>query len=447
MPANLPNKTHTSDRRSACPGLFRMTSALDGHICRIKLPLGRITCKQADEIARLSHEYGNGILELTIRSNLQLRGVREDQREKLIVALLECGLGPLLPEGDDVRNVMVNPTAGIDRSQMLDTTKLAQQLLQILQLTPRYHTLSPKFSLMIDGGEACAMTTHPSDIWLSACDDGQYYAAGFASTPNQSGILIKIDEVQSFITTCLDVFLTLAEQFSISRIKQLFVHITRGDFIEILEQHFNGQMKIAPWRRHRSKDFAYLGQHQQKTPQKNYVGVMPVLGRLSPEEMQKISTICQSAGSDYFCLTPWQSFLIPNIDTKKAPNILKALQEMGFASQHTDITANIRACSGSKGCAAALADTQSDARQLALLLGDVSIPNIHLTGCPKSCAAFNAMPVTLLATKPHHYDLFLQDKTGRSRFGRLLASDIKVHDAAQLLQQHRMPKPTGTGNV
>ncbi|MFK4823426.1 precorrin-3B synthase [Paenochrobactrum sp. BZR 588] len=447
MPANLLNIAPSTDRRSACPGLFRMTRALDGFICRIKLPLGRITCQQADEIARLSQTYGNGIIELTIRSNLQLRGVKPENREALIAALIACGLGPLRPEGDDVRNVMVNPTIGMDAIQLTDTTDLANELLRILQLTPRYHALSPKFSLLVDGGEACAITTHPNDIWLSACEDGEHFAFGFASMPLQSDYIIRQTDALAFVCTCLDTFLALAEKFNISRMKQLFAYISHEELIAEIEKQFSGIIASSHWQRQEAKAFTQLGQHKHRDETKYYVSAMPFLGRLSPQDLQKLGIIALSAGADYFCLTPWQSFLIPNIDAEKAPAILRALHEAGFATKSHDIAANIRACSGSKGCASALADTQSDAKQLAQLLGQKTMPFIHLTGCAKSCASLSALPVTLLATKPQHYDLFLQDKTGRSRFGRLLASNITIQDAAKLLQQHQISKPTGTGNV
>ena len=424
-----------------------MTSALDGHICRIKLPLGRITCAQAEEIARLSEQYGNGIIELTIRSNLQLRGVKPENREALTEALLACGLGPLKAEGDDVRNVMVNPTAGIDANQLTDTTQLATDLLRILQLTPRYHALSPKFSLLIDGGEACAITTHASDIWLSACADGEHFAFGFASTPLQSAYLIKTNDALGFVSACLDTFLTLAGQFNISRMKQLLAHISGEEWMAAIEKQFSGLIQTDHWQRQEAKAFAHLGQHAQSDETQNYIGATPFLGRLSPHEMQKLGMIALTAGSDYFCLTPWQSFIIPNIDAIKAPALLQQLHDAGFTSESHAIAANIRACSGSKGCGSALADTQEDAKQLAQLIGQQTMPFIHLTGCAKSCASLSAMPVTLLATKPQHYDLFLQDKTGRSRFGTLLASNITIQDAAKLLQQHPISKNTGTGNV
>ena len=63
------------DRRFACPGLFRMPLANDGGICRIKLPLGRLTSEQIDGIADAAETFSRGYVELTTRANVQIRAV------------------------------------------------------------------------------------------------------------------------------------------------------------------------------------------------------------------------------------------------------------------------------------------------------------------------------------------------------------------------------------
>ncbi|MCE6983051.1 precorrin-3B synthase, partial [Pseudomonas frederiksbergensis] len=94
--------------------------------------------------------------------------------------LLAAGLGPREAAGDDVRNLMLSPTAGIDPQMLLDTRPLAQQVLQSLETTPRFHQLSAKFAVQLDGGEALAMLEHPHDLWLSPLklDDELWLAFG-----------------------------------------------------------------------------------------------------------------------------------------------------------------------------------------------------------------------------------------------------------------------------
>ena len=73
MPDRPPDRSW--DRAAACPGLFRIVPARDGGICRIKLPLGRLTASQARRIADVATRFGSGVVEATNRANLQIRGI------------------------------------------------------------------------------------------------------------------------------------------------------------------------------------------------------------------------------------------------------------------------------------------------------------------------------------------------------------------------------------
>ena len=58
--------------------------------------------------------------------------------------------------------------------------------------------------------------------------------------------------------------------------------------------------------------------------------------------------------------------------------------------------------------------------------------NVHLSGCPRSCAAAHRAPVTLLAVSPGHYDLYFRDAT-LPGFGALHARNLTIEAAATLL--------------
>jgi precorrin-3B synthase len=157
---------------------------------------------------------------------------------------------------------------------------------------------------------------------------------------------------------------------------------------------------------------------------------MPLLGRLTPQQLRGLASLAQNE----LRLTPWQGILIPHIAEAEGKSIISQLHALGFSTDPASPAARLRSCSGSKGCASALADTQADSEKLARKLqSDTS--HIHITGCAKSCAALSPLPHTLLARFPMHYDLFLQDKAGPARFGRLLASNITIDEAAKLLNK------------
>ncbi|MGO1161542.1 precorrin-3B synthase [Brucella pseudogrignonensis] len=414
------------DRRSACPGLSRMVMSKDGAIARIKLRLGRLSVAQIQAIADIAERFETGAIELSIRSNIQLRGIHPDVWQDVIEALNESGLGAQNAAADDVRNVMVSPTAGIDPNQISDVTGLAAKLLSVLQENETYHALSPKFSFQIDGGEDCAMVSHPGDIWLSAIEGGKVYAFGLASSPDKQALgAVSSEQALPFIEALLQHFLG-ASQKGIARMKHLFEVMPVAEFLQTLPFAFDASPS---WQRKAPIAHTHLGLHRQLDGN-FYVGAMPLLGRLTPQQLRGLAGLAKSE----LHLTPWQGILIPHIGEAESESIISALHALGLSTEPTSPAARLRACSGSKGCASALADTQADSERLALKL-QCDTKQIHITGCAKSCAALSPLPHTLLARSPMYYDLFLQDKAGPSRFGRLLATNITIDEAAKLLNK------------
>ncbi len=87
-----------------------MVMARDGAIARIKLPLGRISSAAALALADVAEQFGANAVEISIRANMQLRGIAPENWHKAVTALYDASLGAHDPAADDIRNVMVSPT-------------------------------------------------------------------------------------------------------------------------------------------------------------------------------------------------------------------------------------------------------------------------------------------------------------------------------------------------
>jgi precorrin-3B synthase len=419
----------TAVRPSACPGLLRIVQAKDGGICRIKLPCGRLSAVQARAVAAAASVHASGLIEATNRSNLQVRGVRAGAEQALIEALLAAGLGADSPGADDVRNLMASPLAGLDPSALADISPLAEELLALLQDKPHLHALSPKFALLLDGGEAMAMLEHPHDIWLAAMGRGEdaLYAFGLASCPPQAQddapalAAVRRAQVPALVESLLELFLELATPDQ-SRMRHLLANHPEGDLLLRLQQRL--ALPLLPageWRRAAPQPFAHLGIRDGR-----HVGGAPALGRLDSTQLSALAELADTYGDGSLRLTPWQSVLLPN--TRDAAACLGAMQALGLSTVAREPLARLIACTGSAGCAKGLADTKADALALAPLLPAGAMA--HLSGCPRSCAAAHVAPLTLLAAGPGRYDLY---QRGGAGFGRLLARDLSIQEAGERL--------------
>ena len=96
-----------------CPGALRPMQSGDGLLVRIRPPGGTLSPSQAQAIARASIRYGNGIIDLSSRANLQLRGVTEATHGPLIADLRTEGLIDPDIETESLRNLIITPFRGL----------------------------------------------------------------------------------------------------------------------------------------------------------------------------------------------------------------------------------------------------------------------------------------------------------------------------------------------
>lgn len=412
-------------RPSACPGLLRIVQALDGGICRIKLAGGSISASQAHAVADAAQAYAGGVIEATNRANVQIRGIGAEQ-DALIAMLLAADLGPNNAAGDDVRNLMLSPSAGIDPHMLFDTRPLADQILATLQDHPRFHALSAKFAVQLDGGEALAMLEHHHDLWLSAFErEGETLLAfGLAGCPGLDAPLAAVPLAQghALVVAVLERFLDLATPAQ-TRMR----HLPVDNFLSRLSLPL---LPVDGFKRPASGALLHLGSYPQRQHDHVYVAVVAPLGRLDSSMLKGAANLATDYGDGTLRFTPWQGLLLPNVHTDNAASVTERLAQLGFLCSVEQPLARMIACTGSSGCGKGLADTKADAVQLAALQPG---HDVHLSGCLRSCAAAHVAPVTLLAVSPGHYDVYFREAAAQG-FGRLHARTLSIEAAGALLR-------------
>ncbi|HEX5659760.1 MAG TPA: precorrin-8X methylmutase [Polyangiales bacterium] len=82
-------------RRGSCPGVYTPMESGDGLLLRVRTSARVLTSADLTALASLAERHGNGVLELTRRANLQLRGVHD--LAGLQAGLVQAGLAHVDP--------------------------------------------------------------------------------------------------------------------------------------------------------------------------------------------------------------------------------------------------------------------------------------------------------------------------------------------------------------
>jgi len=149
-----------------CPSALQPMLSGDGLVLRIRPRCGRLSAAQAFGIAELAGTYGNGLIDLTGRANLQIRGVREEACDALAAALAKLGLIDTDGASEAQRNLLVAPFW----SEGDDTQWLATALEQALAATPL--GLPQKFGFAVDCGSERVLAQAAADIRIERAAKG-----------------------------------------------------------------------------------------------------------------------------------------------------------------------------------------------------------------------------------------------------------------------------------
>ena len=149
-------------RRLACPSLTNPIDTGDGFLARL-IPSGNtITAEALASLCAAARAHGNGILEITARGNIQVRGLRPSA----IATFAETVRA--LDIATDGVPITVDPLAGLDSDEAIDTIALAGALRTRLLRESFSGQLGPKVSVVVDGGTTLHLDQLTADIRLRA---------------------------------------------------------------------------------------------------------------------------------------------------------------------------------------------------------------------------------------------------------------------------------------
>lgn len=404
-------------------GLFWVAPAQQAFMSRLRFPGGICPSYQLRGVADLAEKFGGGYADVTTRANLQIREIKPSDGVKFEEGLHDLGIINRGAGADNIRNVTGSATAGIDPHELIDTRPLTHELHHYILNHRQMYGLPRKFNIAYDGGGAVATLEDTNDIGFTAVrvtksksvPEGVYFRltlggiTGHKDFARDTGIMLTPAECLPVAVAIVRVFIDHGDRTDRkeARLKYLLDKWGFEKFLAEVEKQLGKPMRRFPLGecepRHEVSKHGHIGIFPQKQPGLSYVGISLPVGRITCAQMRGLADIAERYGSRTLRLTVWQNLIISDIPNEKIEAVQAEISELGLSTSATHVKAGLIACTGAAGCKFALAHTKQHAATLGDYLDaklELDHPiNIHLTGCPNSCAQHYIGDIGCIGTK------------------------------------------------
>lgn len=442
-------------------GLFWVGPAQNAFMLRCRIPAGELTSEQLSGLAGMAEEWGGGTADITTRSNIQIRQIAPRHTVKVLTRLQEIGLTARGSGVDNIRNITASPTAGVDPVELIDTRPLAKALHHYILNHRDLYGLPRKFNVAFDGGGSISVAADTNDIgFLAVRHQGTVGfrvelagITGHKQFAGDAGLWIKPSECVAVAAAMIRVFSEHGDRTDRkkARLKYLLDRWGVPKFLEETAKKLAFPLVYVPREQcqypHPPIRHGHVGVYRQLQKTLNYIGVAIPVGHMSVRQMRRLAELAKNYASGQVRLTPWQNLIIPDVPDGFVETVKRNLVRLGFHHSASSIAGGLVACTGNAGCKWAATNTKAHALELARHLESrVSLDqpiNIHLTGCPNSCAQHYMGDIGLLGTKTTRggeqvegYHIVLGGGFGPQQgVGKEVFKGISVGEAPALLER------------
>ena len=336
-----------------CPDAWRPMETGDGLLVRVKPRLGRLSRDQALALCALAQTCGNGMIDITRRANLQIRGVNEAGWPALIAELVAHGLADEDAGREGARNILIAP----DWAQGDDSHRIACDLMARMGEWP---ALPGKVGFVIDAGPAPILSAEPGDFRIERGASGRLILRA-DGRPTGSPVPFGREA---------DHLIALAHWFARSGARRMARHhAPLPDWADGTQSPALARPAIAP------------GGSALGVP----------FGQIEADLLARAATSALR-------ITPWRVLLFEDSSPAPIP---------GLITDPTSPLLRVDACPGAPYCPQAEVETRDLARRLAPAVKG----RLHVSGCAKGCARSRPADITLTG-RDGRFDLAFNARAG-----------------------------------
>ncbi len=391
----------------------------DGLLVRLNPVAGGIAAKSLIGLGESALRHGNGIMEVTARGSLQIRGLTAGSA-RLLAAEVDA-LGIAVRSGVPVE---IGPLAGIDPKEIADPRPLAERIRTAIEEAGLTERLGPKVSVIVDGGGQLSLDAVTADVRLKAVRTGEdvrwdVSVAGDARSARPLST-VNADAARDIAVAALRMVAekgreahtrdlterqlnSLASWHSVAPLSVLpDISPSGGEngssragsplsALEIGESH--GDKTISPLE-------GEMSGRTERGASRKPIGLFPLagdtftlgiglpFGSMPAQPLIDLANQAASLDATEIRLAPGRALLFLGLSPSACTSLRDTADTLGFVTSAADRRTRIAACPGTPACAsgriATRAIAETIAKQSADLL-DTSL-TLHISGCAKGCA-------------------------------------------------------------
>lgn len=389
------------ERRGACPALSRPMETGDGLLVRLVPAEGALAPAQLEGLAAAARAFGNGLLEVSARGSLQLRGLSAETIDGLRAAVHALLIAPR-----DGVPLDVSPLAGLDPSETADARPLAHRIAAGIAARGLAARLGPKVSAVLDGVGVIPLDALSADVRLVATPGGAHWAmalAGDAATARAYAVLPEAAAAEAV----LDLLGRIADLGPGARMADVLAPDAAPS--PAATHAFPPRGEGMGWGVGRGLAPPTLPSRGEGTPRKERVapgraappvgrfvlrdgtvaqGVVLPFGQIEAEPLAALADAARRHGARDLRPAPGRALLAVGLSPEGADAFAADAARHGFITAPDDPRLAVAACPGAPACRSGLMPARTVAGEVAAALApilDGSI-TVHLSACAKGCA-------------------------------------------------------------
>ncbi len=390
---------------------------------RVRFPAGGVLPHQMRTLASVARKFGNGILHVTTRQDIQVHRVSLESIHPALVELYGAGLSTKGGGGNTVRNITACYDAGVCAREAFDVTPYAVALTEFLLPDPLSFQLPRKYKIAFSGcTRDCAGAT-VNDLGFIAKGGGNqpgfavYVGGGMGAHSRVADLFqefVPAAEIHLVAEAVKRVFdqhgnrknkhrarlRFLIERIGLERFRKLFqsqltqlrqagvanlqVRGPTGREASVVEVSAPAGDGFTEWRQNNVVP--------QKQEGFRLVQISLLLGDISADMLEKLADVTEKHSEGMVRTTQWQNLVIRWVHENELAGLYGKLSKLSLAEAPPPIVRNTIACAGASTCKLGICLSRGLARAIidrlngdGLVLDGLGEFGIHISGCPNSC--------------------------------------------------------------